>query len=326
MREKIINIVLACILGVLIAGIIVKEVQYRRAERCDWTFAVKAGKNQIIQCCYYTGWYGMRNNDDVIGRVLCDTDETLNGSNCSKENSLIPDTFYCKWFSYNENKFYEINVALDRSKIKHFLKSSQYNRFLYLTAEFKEKGNVTIWLLSAVDTIELLSTRGQEVQEDWNEFKPDSSKISRNEYVNLVINKYQWNIVVNMKNKQFLNGVEVNTFNDEQYSFAKLDSAILYKMSGYGSLPLDSMAGFSLKSVPSEMWIWVSVDSSHDYSSWIDFDDSKIADFFLRKADKTKKSTFVVNVQITGDDAQADIWLKQGQLEVKVDSVTINSY
>jgi hypothetical protein len=327
MTESTINKILMLILSVICVGIVFAEIQYKRFDRFSWRIAAKAGENQVVQLYGRSGGFY-----PAIDHIMSD-DMRSNSAENNFEDVFLPDSFFMKWFSYNENKFYEASFALPTDSLKflvHNLKKQADNRlknielsnelqqswrrlpFTFL-AELKENGLIVLWLSIGLCENTIISAQAKEVEYDWKTFKPDS-KLTREEYIDLICSQYPWNLVASMPENLFPSEINISTYADRGYYFEEENNTLSRKDKPF------------LKIIPYS--VRVRNENLSSWQTWADiyFDEREIYDAFstLYKSKKEEVSTIHIRVNdILNDSIDADVWIEKGNIKIKMDSVRV---
>jgi hypothetical protein len=318
MKETSINKMLLLILVAICIGIVIKELEYKRFERFNWSIGLIAEKGEVVEVysCYFTNNYHYIEKERIMyDREKPDYFGYVSDSQVKKE--FYPDSCAIQWFSYNDNKFYEANIPLSKKLVKRITEKLKADRQyksaddITFYAKLKAKGNLTIGAATYDFHEEIISVQAHEIEIDWKKFKSYSA-LNRNEWVDAVVSRYNWNLVVDLPEKQTIDEIRVYTFANISY---------------YSTDQQDTLSQATLKPIPSKICLWV-ISPQENKRTYIqtNLDDKEIYHDFsnLKKSEKT--SILLQVAPPDRDDTQVDIFLKQGNRKIKLEQTSLEAF
>lgn len=163
MYIKFLNYILIIILLTIISAIIFEELNYNRLDRYYWevhtNFSNDNGPINIIE--------GKVTNKKISVELSKNSLDPYYSGFKNTKKELPPDSIHLKWFSYPDNKFFQLNKKISESKILEFLKrnkNSDYN----LEINFKKDGKVDLLLFcNENDSFLIDSFKGENYETKW---------------------------------------------------------------------------------------------------------------------------------------------------------------
>ena len=192
-------IVIFLVVSLVLQKIIMSVILFNRF---NWQGGVVTSVDypvQIMECTCF--WVNHTHN-----KIVRNTWDWVETTEYSKREGSLPKNFEIKWYSYNEDRFFKASIPLPSDIMGHYAKkyrkqTQDENRsrgfysdsyYLYLVAEIKPDGLVSVWLANGrreSERIELYSNF-QGVEIDFDESKLDMDKgFTRKEWNEIVTDR-----------------------------------------------------------------------------------------------------------------------------------------
>lgn len=166
MYTKILNYILIIILLTIISLIIIEEIKYKRFDRYDWS-VITGFKNDIGPIHIIEGNLSNKN----ISIILSKNDNNSFSTGLESAHKEFPaDSIHLKWFSYHDNKFYQLTRKISNSRILEFLKRNNLSNY-YLKINFNKDAKVDLYIkkkaFNEEDSLLIETYKGDEFESNW---------------------------------------------------------------------------------------------------------------------------------------------------------------
>lgn len=313
MHIKHLNYFLIFLLFIIISGIIIIEIKYKRFDRCDWDINIETTKeNEPIQII--KGYFSIpsrRNNKNfVIEELYIMPKLVFNNSYISRshniENELPPDSINVKWFSYTENKFYKLEDKIPFEKISSYLKSNNLSD-VKITTGFKNGGYLNLYIkkdeFSGTDSLLIKSYQGIAYESKWElgQDRPSDVAAMNSKVV------IQPELTINSQSKF---RTFIAHYNDYSRHFDSISSNVLYGRKSHKG----TFNSFSLNLKNIEKYDHKMLNAEVSYSN-------KEMMAILNQLSKEKVS---ISIQMTSLDSIKSIHIKDSIKKIKLKNIKVN--
>ena len=319
LRIFIFNILLTLLSLILLIGVFAKENGYKKNERFDFSSNVILSDSLTGLWLYQSNIISNAEELDIVNRENW-RKIFINGNSSyeytysdSEENTIIPDSISFSWFSYSEEKFYNLKDNIPNKRIIEWLKRNELEKIEF-NFVFNSDGKVEIYL---------------------NDYFNKSKRIYiKKTYKANVIKNQPWNDRTNREEDVAL--INYNKFipfyihikNQNKLRYIKLESELKLKtLRNYFSVPnrngkMNNHSGKE-KGFPESVRIEIK-DSINDKSKsfFIDFDIEKSA---IKKIIKQfPKSEFEFHIKMNDLDSIQEIYIKDSKQIIPLRRPRIN--
>ena len=234
------GIAIFLIISLFLQKVIMDIIAY---SRFDWEVGVVTSENypvQIVECTRYSPDYHQKIVRNIWG-------DRLNTTDHNAYDERLPKRFGIKWYSYNEDQFFEASIPLPSDSLDYFAKKYRkhsqnenkergfYSDYytLILVAELKPNGMVSVWLTNDYrngERIELYSDfQGIEANLDESELNMYEG-FTRKEWNEIITTrKYNWKIVPAIEELHQIKEIDANTYANVSYDcVADHESSLKY--------------------------------------------------------------------------------------------------
>ena len=221
-----INRVLRGVVVFLVISLVLQSIimSYVISNRFDWQVGIVTSENypmQIIECTHYYNW---RYDNKILRNTW---DDGLSTTDYRMRDKSFPKQFTIKWYSYNEDRFFEALIPLPSDTLNYYAKKyrTYYSYGHNLVAELKPDGMVSVWLTDGSrdgEKIELYSNF-QGIETDLDERELIANKeFTRKEWNDIITTrKYNWKIVPvieELPDDNQIKRLEVDTYTNITYN------------------------------------------------------------------------------------------------------------
>lgn len=316
-----------------------KELTYNQMEKYDWEQGISVPEGYPVKLTYDSRFViPVRGDKNPV--TLLNTDDVYFGQwrlpkttlKTSDEGGVVlPDSLRLKWYSFVENKYYQLNVKLDKNKISNYFKTgfkwdisgngSQIIDETYnsLTAGLAPGGDVIVWISGINHTKEIGAFKAREItknvlhdydiitDEKRNEVLNDTTYIpkqfkteNKNKsipygiWINKYRKKYNWKCTINIDKKIENQSLDFNFFNAEAYVLYKDEIA----KSNYDKQVLPAFFVYSFK------------NNQKRYKAFFDFDEEEVYRHFETIAQNNPDEPIDLVININSELSKVSIQLK----------------
>lgn len=298
MDIKTINRTLGGIAIFLVISLVIQSIImiYVASKRFNWEVGAVTSENYPVQIIEGTRYHYNHNNE-----ILRDTwDNGVSKTDYyPASNTYLPKQFAIKWYSYNEDRFYEALIPLPSDSLNYYAKKYQKNYRCDpdLVAELKPNGLVSVWIKARYgsdEKFELYSNfQGIEVDLDERKLGTDEG-LTRKEWNDIITTrKYNWKIVLvieELPNDNLIARLEVDTYANITYNC----------IADLGYQENDSLLSHpQVRYIPNMIGIKWWRNQGKSYSTSLVFQAKAISDIFAElyeDADRLEQSEIVIKV------------------------------
>ncbi len=228
MKLKTTNIVLSFLLISLILAIVNEEIKYKRNERFDWTSDVDVADStntiRVIEGVLVRKFleHDIIDHDNWNKILYSGNFQTAN----SHENELLPDSLKIKWFSYNDNSFYEIKDKISYERIIDILKNYK-NDNLKFEIVFNKKGKIDLYFGVGFERKQIFITSfdAKKINHKWEFSK------NRNRDVFLMNSKIKFNPYLEINSDSKFKDCSAFLFDENRFGYDSISKGKLFQFS-----------------------------------------------------------------------------------------------